>query len=59
MKNNNLEKEMAVLKVMVKMGLLNTDDFKAKVKELGKKYNMQVVFRIHDITTDKRTIEYA
>lgn len=59
MKNNSLDKEMLMLKAMVKMGLLNTKELKARVKELGKKYNMEVIFRIHDITTDKTKIEWA
>lgn len=59
MKNNSLDKEMLMLKAMVKMGLLNTEELKARVKELGKKYNMEVIFRIHDITTDKTKIEWA
>lgn len=44
---------------MVKMGLLTFDGLKAKMKELGEKYNMPIVIRNHDITTDKTTIEYV
>lgn len=63
MKKNNiekdLEKELTIIESMVKMGLLTFDGLKAKMKELGEKYDMPIIIRNHDITTDKTTIEYV
>lgn len=57
-KNNDLEKEITILKTMVMMRLLTIDELKEKLKEIGDKFNLQVVLREHNTTTDKRTIEY-
>lgn len=58
-KNNNLEKELNILQTMVRMRLLTMDDFKAKIKEIGERYDLQVILRNHNITTDTTTIEYV
>ena len=55
----NLEKELTIIGTMVKMGLITFDELKIKMKELGEKYDMPIVLRNHNITTDTTTIEYV
>jgi hypothetical protein len=55
----NLEKELTIIGTMVKMGLITFDELKIKMKELGEKYDMTIVLRNHNITTDTTTIEYV
>ncbi len=56
---NKLEKELIALRTMVKMRLLNMEEFKKIVKDIGERYNIQPIIRNHDLTTDTTTIEFV
>lgn len=57
--NNNLEKELTMLQMMVRMRLLTLDQFKTKIKEIGEKYDLTIILRNHNVTTDTTTLEYV
>lgn len=53
-----LEKELTALQIMVKMRLIDMDEFKRVLSEIGNEHKMNIVLRVHNNTTDERTIEY-
>lgn len=58
MKNiKNLENELKAIIAMVKMRLVDMEQLESILRELSKKYDMPIILRDRNITTNKRTIK--
>lgn len=58
MKNKkNLENELKAIIAMVKMRLVDMEQLENILRELSKKYDMPIILRDRNITTNKRTIK--
>lgn len=58
MKNmKNLEKELNTITALVRMKLIDIDKLESMLRELSKKYDMPIIWRDRNRTTNQRTIK--
>ena len=52
-----LEKELTALQMMVRMRLLNMEQLEERIEYIGNKYNMNIILRERNRTTNQTTIK--
>lgn len=58
MKNiKNLEKELNTITALVRMKLIDIDKLESMLRKLSKKYDMPIIWRDRNRTTNQRTIK--
>lgn len=58
MKNmKNIEKELNTITALVRMKLIDIDKLESILKDLSKKYDMPIIWRDRNRTTNERTIK--
>lgn len=52
-----LEKELTALQIMGKLGMISIEEFERVMREIGKEYNLKVIFRNRNKTTNQTSVK--
>lgn len=52
-----LEKELTALQIMGKLGMISIEEFERVMREIGKEYNLKVILRNRNKTTNQTSVK--